>query len=168
MREITAFGTGAEFTDQAVAAYVAKYTTKSADASGTLDRTLFCRPCQGRGATLRPHGTPLPCWELGKLPEFAHLKLRKWAHMLGFRGHFSTKSRRYSTTLGALRDARRAWRTEQARTHAGLPESDSTTTLVVGHWDYLGSGYSPGAALLAADVWHRKELERQFAAEGGC
>lgn len=42
--------------------------------------------------------------------------------MLGFRGHFSTKSRSYSTTLGALRDARRAWRTEQARAHAGLPE----------------------------------------------
>ena len=196
MREIAAFGTDAELTDQAVAAYVAKYATKSADASGTLDRALFCRPCQGRGATLLPHGTPLPCtacdgtgqarplprlavarhvrqmirtcWELGRLPEFAHLKLWKWAHMLGFRGHFSTKSRSYSTTLGALRDARRAWRTEQARAHAGLPELDPTTTLVVGHWDYLGSGYSPGAALLAAAVWHRRELERQFTAEGGC
>jgi hypothetical protein len=33
------------------------------------------------------------CWALGSLPEFAHLKLWKWAHMLGFRGHFSTKSR---------------------------------------------------------------------------
>ncbi|MFJ4964325.1 replication initiator [Streptomyces sp. NPDC088729] len=194
VREIVAFGTEAELTDQAVASYVAKYATKSADASGTLDHALFCRPCQGRGATLLPHGTPLPCaacdgtgqarplprlavarhvrqmirtcWELGRLPEFADLKLWKWAHMLGFRGHFSTKSRSSSTTLGALRDARRAWRTEQA--HAGLPESDSTTTLVVSHWDYLGSGYSPGAALLAADVWHRRELERQFAAEGGC
>ncbi|GAA2948077.1 MULTISPECIES: zinc finger-like domain-containing protein [Streptomyces] len=196
VREIASFGTDAELTDQAVAAYVAKYATKSADASGTLDHTLLCRPCQGRGATLLPHGTPLPCtacdgtgqtrpltrlpvarhvrqmirtcWELGKLPEFAHLRLRKWAHMLGFRGHFSTKSRSYSTTLGALRDARRTWRTEQARTHAGLTEPDPTTTLVVGRWDYLGSGYSPGAALLAAHVWHRKELERQFTAEGGC
>lgn len=37
------------------------------------------------------------CWELGRLPEFADLKLWKWAHMLGFRGHFSTKSRSYST-----------------------------------------------------------------------
>ncbi|NEB08221.1 replication initiator protein [Streptomyces coelicoflavus] len=107
------------------------------------------------------------CWELGRLPEFADLRLWKWAHMLGFRGHFSTKSRSYSTTLGTLRDARRAWRTEQTRAHAGLPEPDPTTTLVVSHWDYLGSGYSPGANLLAADVWHRKELERQFAAEGG-
>ncbi|MEW2070786.1 replication initiator [Streptomyces sp. NPDC007346] len=196
VREIAAFGTDAELTDQAVAAYVAKYATKSADASGTLDHALFCRPCQGRGATLLPHGTPLPCtacdgtgqarpllrlavarhvrqmirtcWDLGRLPEFTGLKLWKWAHMLGFRGHFSTKSRRYSTTLGALRDARRTWRTEQARAHASLPESDTTTTLVVGHWDYLGTGYSPGAALLAAGVWHRRELERQFAAEEGC
>ncbi len=196
MREIAAFGTDTELTDQAVAAYVAKYATKSADASGTLDRALFCRPCQGRGATLLPHGAALPCtacggtgqarllprlavarhvrqmirtcWELGRLPEFAELKLWKWAHMLGFRGHFSTKSRSYSTTLGALRDARRVWRTGQARTHSGLPELDPTTTLVVGHWAYQGSGYSPGAALLAAHVWHRRELDRQFAAEGGC
>ncbi|MEU1401917.1 replication initiator [Streptomyces sp. NPDC005728] len=195
VREIAAFGTDTELTDQAVAAYVAKYATKSADASGTLDRSLYCRPCQGRGATLLPHGTSLPCtacdgtgqarplprlavarhvrqmirtcWELGRLPEFADLKLWKWAHMLGFRGHFSTKSRHYSVTLGALRDARRTWRTEQARAHAGLPEPDPTTTLVVGHWDYLGSGYSPGATLLAAAVWHRKEQERQFTAEGG-
>lgn len=193
--EITAFGTGTDFTDQAVAAYVAKYATKSADASGTLDRSLYCRPCQGRGATLLPHGAPLPCtacggtgqarplsrlavarhvrqmirtcWELGRLPEFAELKLWKWAHMLGFRGHFSTKSRSYSVTLGALRDARRTWRTEQAPAHAGLPEPDPTTTLVLGHWDYLGAGYSPGAALLAASVWHRRELERRFTAEGG-
>ncbi|MCZ4119247.1 hypothetical protein O3X23_07620 [Streptomyces sp. H39-S7] len=178
-----------------MAAYVAKYATKSADASGTLDRALYCRPGQGRGATLLPHGTRLralpakapdrpghcprlavarhvrqmirTCWELGKLPEFSDLELWKWAHMPGFRGHFSTKSRRYSVTLGALRDARRAWRTEQARTHAGLPERDADTTLVVGHWDYLGSGYSPGASLLAAHVWHRRARERQFAAEGG-
>ncbi|WP_370738241.1 replication initiator [Streptomyces sp. AVP053U2] len=196
VREIAAFGADAEFTDQAVAACAAQYATKSADVSGTLGRALFCRPCQGRGATVLPHGTPLPCtacdstgqarplsrlavarhvrrmirtcWELGKLPEFAHLKLRKWAHMLGFRGHFSTKSRSHSTTLGALRAARRAWRTEQARVHSGLPESDPTTTLVVGRWDYLGSGYSPGVTLLAAHVRHRKQLERQFAAEGGC
>ena len=30
--------------------------------------------------------------------------------MLGFRGHFLTKSRRYSTTFGAIRDERRTWR----------------------------------------------------------
>ncbi|MCX4757002.1 replication initiator [Kitasatospora purpeofusca] len=195
VREIAAFGTDAELTDHAVAAYVAKYATKSADSSGALDRALFCRPCQGRGMTLTGHGTPLQCtacggtgqarplprlaverhvrqmirtcWELGKRPEFADLKLWKWAHMLGFRGHFSTKSRCYSVTLGQLRDDRRAWRAEQARAHAGLPDLDPNTTLVIGHWTYHGSGYNPGAQLLAAAVWHRRELERQFTAEGG-
>ncbi|MEU8932891.1 replication initiator [Streptomyces sp. NPDC048409] len=107
------------------------------------------------------------CWELGKRPDFEALKLWKWAHPLGFRGHFSTKSRCYSVTLGQLRDDRRAWRTEQARTLAGLPDLDPTTTLVIGHWTYHGSGHSPGAELLAAAVWHRRELERQFTSEGG-
>jgi hypothetical protein len=37
---------------------------------------------------------------LGARPSLASLRLGKWAHMLGFGGHFSTKSRRYSTTLG--------------------------------------------------------------------
>ncbi|WLQ44684.1 hypothetical protein P8A22_35160 [Streptomyces laculatispora] len=115
---------GTQLDVREIAAYVAKYATKSADASGTLDHSLSCRPCQGRGATLLPHGTPLPCTA--------------------------------------------CYGTGQARTHAGLPEHDPETTLVVGHWDYLGSGHSPGAALLAAGVWHRKELERQFAAEEGC
>ena len=34
------------------------------------------------------------------------LRLRRWAHQLGFRGHCFTKSRRYSTTFTALRQAR--------------------------------------------------------------
>ncbi|MGC0385599.1 hypothetical protein RKD33_005816 [Streptomyces sp. SAI-129] len=46
VREIAASGTDAEISDQAVAAYVAKYATKSADASGALDRALFCRPAR--------------------------------------------------------------------------------------------------------------------------
>jgi hypothetical protein len=34
--------------------------------------------------------------------------------MLGYRGHFTTKSRRYSTTMRALRAARRDWQRRQA------------------------------------------------------
>ncbi|MDJ0342512.1 replication initiator [Streptomyces sp. PH10-H1] len=195
VREIAGFGTDAELTDHAVAAYVAKYATKSADASGTLDRSLFCGPCNGRGMALSAQtGVPVECracsgtgqsrplhrlavqrhvrqmirtcWDLGQLPEFADLKLWKWAHMLGFRGHFSTKSRRYSVTLGALRDARRTWRTEQARARADLPNLDPTTTLVVSHWAYHGSGYSPGEEFLAATVRHKRELARQAKHEG--
>ncbi len=94
---------------------------------------------------------------LGHLPELAHLKLWKWAHMLGFRGHFSTKSRAYSTTLGALRDVRRTWRlaqAEAARARAGIPATDETTLVTAASWTYLSSGYRPGEELLAAQVRH--------------
>src|SRR5262249_23624903 len=36
--------------------------------------------------------------------------LRRWAHMLGFGGHFLTKSRRYSIAFRILREARTAFR----------------------------------------------------------
>ncbi|MFD9416010.1 replication initiator [Streptomyces goshikiensis] len=104
---------------------------------------------------------------LGARRDLKHLRLRACADVLGLRSRFSTKTR-YSVTLGALRAARRAWRTEQASAQASLPEPDPTTTLVIGHWAYRGSGYSPSAGLLAAAVWHRSELERQFVAEEGC
>ena len=78
--------------------------------------------------------------------------LGKWVHMLGFRGHFSTKSRRYSITLGALRRARARWQAlaaESRRTGEPidladlearlLADDDEETTLVVGHWVYVGT-----------------------------
>jgi hypothetical protein len=37
-----------------------------------------------------------PAWNLGAQPEL--VKLRHWAHTLGFGGHWLTKSRRYSVT----------------------------------------------------------------------
>jgi len=50
--------------------------------------------------------------------------LLRWVHMLGFRGHFTTKSRRFSVTLGSLRQARRdyrAARTDQHQPASGEP-----------------------------------------------
>ncbi|MEU2206953.1 replication initiator [Streptomyces hygroscopicus] len=190
IRKIAALGDG-ELTDQKVAAYVAKYATKSAEDSGTVDRSLRCAHCAGRGYQRGPDGFRDLCdqcdgtgqsepiadlrvhshvrqmirtaWDLGHLPEFAELKLWKWAHMLGFRGHFSSKSRRYSTTLGALRDVRRTWRTEQARAADDRTGLDEETTLVVSHWQYLASGYSPGEELLAAQVRHNLTQARDEA-----
>ncbi|MGW0485507.1 replication initiator [Nonomuraea sp. NPDC003214] len=43
------------------------------------------------------------CLELGKEPDLADLRLADWVHMRGFRGHFSTRSRNYSTALGDIR-----------------------------------------------------------------
>jgi hypothetical protein len=69
--------------------------------------------------------------------------------MLGFRGHFSTKSRRYSTTLGALRTARAEWRRAQA---TAATETEPDTTYVLAHWAFAGTGLSSAEAWLAASL----------------
>ncbi len=43
--------------------------------------------------------------------------LRRWAHLLGFGGHFLTKARRYSTTFAALRAARANYRRDELHEH---------------------------------------------------
>ena len=89
-------------------------------------------------------------WTLGARKSLEHLRLRAWAHMLGFRGHFSTKSRRYSTTLSALRDARAEWR--RAQTAANTPDTGPETTYVLTHWAFAGTGLSDAEAWLAASI----------------
>ncbi|GAB3010015.1 plasmid replication initiator protein [Streptomyces pseudoechinosporeus] len=150
VRPIAAFGAGEQLTSAAVAGYVAKYATKGAESAGAVDgrihqaRELVMLPV--RAHVLRMIGT---CWWLGGLPPFEPLGLRRWAHMLGYGGHFSTKSRRYSTTLTALREARAEHRAEEQRKALGLADR---STVTVGQWRYAGRGYSPEAALLAASV----------------
>ncbi len=108
----------------AVAAYLAKYATKATEMAGHLSTRL--RPDTVRSYTdLATHtGRQIDaCWRLGQKPaglrrgsEWAASwgRLWRWAHMLGFAGHFSTRSRRYSTTLTALRQARRDWQLQNA------------------------------------------------------
>jgi hypothetical protein len=91
--------------------------------------------------------------------------------MLGFGGHFSTKSRRYSTTLGALRRARVAYAIRRRRGHtvpldAWAPAEDDPAVIVVASWAYLGSGYqTTGEAWLAASAAARAREERRIAKE---
>ncbi len=89
IRRITMNG---DLTEQAVAGYIAKYATKAAECVGTLDRRI--NPLDNLEAfNLRDHARRLiaTCMRLGALPELADLRLAHWAHMLGFRGHFSTQ-----------------------------------------------------------------------------
>ena len=141
IRPVTARG---DVTDTKVAGYVAKYATKAAECTGTLDRRIT--PAD-RLADLpvRDHARRhiSACLRLGKLPQLKDLRLAAWAHMLGFRGHFSTKSRGYSITLGSLRADRAAYQREYA-TAAGLqPDLDPGITLVVTDWHYAGRGDPP-------------------------
>jgi hypothetical protein len=149
-RPITAAG---ELTDTRVAAYVAKYATKAAECTGTLDRRITATDRLAE-LPVSEHARRLigACLRLGKLPGLEGLRLIAWAHMLGFRGHFSTKSRHYSTTFGALRAERAQHQRDHAPTGSLWPEPDDDTTLVLAHWRFAGQAHPPPMTPLSGDV----------------
>jgi hypothetical protein len=133
-----------------VAAYVAKYSCKASHEQITSrdtnpdrwhERGVPEQLVQMAAATLR----------LTKRPGLRDLG--RWVHMLGFRGHFVTKSRGYSTTLGELRAARAAYRARQDQPPDNAEINDDDSTVVLSVWQYIGSGYlNSGDVLLAAGV----------------
>src|SRR5215467_3972175 len=99
-----------QITDVAVAAYLAKYATKSTEPVGVppgritaKDASIYADPGTYEGRLIAA------CLRLGGHSHEDFRALRRWAHMFGYRGHFATKSRRYSTTMRVLRAARRDW-----------------------------------------------------------
>jgi hypothetical protein len=139
------------------AGYIAKYATKSTEAVGGLLYGLEDGDIDH--LKVRPHVRRyVECaWKLGGHADLEHLRLRRWAHQLGFRGHSFTKSRRYSTTFTALRQARH----EHQLNRAGEQTADR-----IGHWHYIGSGYrKPGDAWLAESGRKRAAESRRVARE---
>ncbi|WP_405678876.1 replication initiation protein [Streptomyces sp. NBC_01511] len=159
---------GQELTEEAVAAYVAKYATKAAETTGTVDRRIGELSELDKLTQLPMHARKLieACYRLDEV--YPERKLWQWAHMLGFRGHFSTKSRRYSTTLGALRQVRADYRARQERQTRGLPDPDDApegSMLVLAHWTYAGHGHTPGESWLAANIHRDIRTNRETANE---
>ncbi|MGW4499482.1 replication initiator [Micromonospora sp. NPDC004336] len=215
LRPISTTGEG-EVTDGLVAGYLAKYATKSTEATGHTSTRLtadtigdYADPDGDHTARLidacwrigRPTGTPTPlldrprdprprpgfvdpweCPDCGTHTRYAacptcvadrqaaldteptkprstnpYARLRRWAHMLGFGGHFLTKGRRYSVTFRLLRDSRVSFRRHEDQDHAhptagGQPvdHHDDDTTLIVGTLTFAGVGWhTTGDALLA-------------------
>ncbi|MGW5080098.1 replication initiator [Micromonospora echinospora] len=156
---------GDELTDGKVAAYLAKYATKATEATGHSLTRLTPATIDDYADPEGDHVARLidACWHLGRPTQTSgtggaaaagdrqggldaqsnvYGGLRRWAHMLGFGGHFLTKARRYSVTFGQLRDSRATYR----RTEDDGP----TERITVGTLTYIGSGWlSDGDALLA-------------------
>jgi Replication initiator protein, pSAM2 len=91
--------------------------------------------------------------------------------MLGFRGHWSTKSRRYSTTFTVLRRARVAFaKRRRAKDEVpldawGRPEDDDQV-VIVASWIYVASGYATeGERWLALSAAARAREQRRIARE---
>jgi hypothetical protein len=163
-----------ELSAEQVAGYIAKYATKATESFGAgLDRRLTADDDLDHLDKLPAHVAELvrAAWELGGRPELEGLRLRKWAHMLGFGGHWSTKSRRYSTTFTVLRRARAAF-ARRRRACDGVPldawgrPEDDQAVIVVASWSYVGSGYqTTGEAWLAASAAARAREARRIAKE---
>jgi len=160
-------------TPEQVAGYLAKYATKSAEDTGVTDN-LHHRRIRASAYSLTDRAQAP-----GTDAEGPYELLGKWVPMLGFRGHFASKSRRYSLTLGALRRARRRAQAlitscraecrplDLASLEADLlADEDEETTLVVGHWHYVGCGWaSEGERVLAIAAAARAREYAQWRAE---
>jgi hypothetical protein len=143
--------TSGALTRTAVANYIAKYATKTADAPGLPAYRLRSR-LELDSLHCPPHHRRLieTAWALG---------YQQWAHCLGYGGHFLTKSRRFSVTFGQLRTARTEHRRAQRHPDGQLDPwgriVDETTVLLLGDWHYAGSGYQASdahaLALMSAD-----------------
>jgi hypothetical protein len=153
-RPIRHHTTGQALTVRVVANYIAKYATKTLTAPGLPDHRLqHAEDIEHLTCSRHYRQMIATAWRLGR-PSACGEQLRKWAHMLGFGGHFLTKSRRYSITFGQLRAARREHRRGQhqpdgERDPWGRP-LDDTVVLILKTWQCTGFGYStPAEADLA-------------------
>lgn len=144
-----------------VAAYVAKYATKSSDEAGALDRPIVSEEDLAE-RDLSPHLRRMvaTAWRLSGDPAFAVFNLRRHAHTLGYGGHFLTKSRRYSTTFAALRGARADW--QAARRHIDPLFSDRSE--LEAHWRAVGFGWANRGETWFAGYQHRNRTEERRAA----
>ncbi len=151
-----------EVTPEKVAGYIAKYATKAAEDFGLGDRLHRPSDLDVRPVAVSAHVRRM----VDTVAELATVepRLGRWLHVLGFPGHFATKSRAFSTTLGAIRAERRAYRLGQHDGTADEGDAVQETTLIVGSWQFAGMGYcTPGDAALAASAAARAREHAELA-----
>ena len=93
-----------------VAGYLAKYVTKSLADFGISVRRITTAAIGELDVS--DHVRAILS-TIAQLAETGATGIGKWLHTLGYRGHITTKSRRYSTTMGALRTRRARWKSNQ-------------------------------------------------------
>ncbi len=152
---VTALTSGSRLGKQRdqVASYLAKYVTKSVTDLGLDARRLSEEGIDQIDVT--DHVRRI----LRTIVSFAHedgyQEMALWLHTLGFRGHVTSKSRQFSTTMKALRDRRAAWRREQA---AWGSEGAAVQPLM---WEFDRSGYDNlGDRLLVISASTRAREQR--------
>ncbi|WP_329054972.1 replication initiation protein [Amycolatopsis sp. NBC_01488] len=146
-----------------LAAYIAKYATKGTGKSEAADRPIRSQlDIDHLKVTTHHRRIIQTAWDLGDLQAYEDLKLRRWAHMLAFRGHFLTKSLAYSTTFKAIRGDRQAFRLAETLERLGLDDR-ADSIAVVNDWCFDGAGYRDDAEReLAAGIAERIRDDRKL------
>jgi hypothetical protein len=165
-------------TGLAVAGYLAKYATKGTEVTGHASARLTRDTLQLHASATGTHAERLidACWYVGHANgrmcgKADYQSLRRWAHMLGFGGHFLTKARRYSVTFAALRQARIDYRRHQETgpefaSFECQDQIDTETTIVLTSLSYAGNGWRTfGDALLANTAADQARKRREVARE---
>jgi len=135
---------------------------------------------EGASSTLLPHWEALPSHisklaataeQMGNREEFRSLRLGDRARNVGFGGHWSTKSRAYSTTFNALRLTRRRFmRCRNGKAAVPLDAwgrlEDDERVQTRAHWNYAGAGFrNHGEFVLAVTAAARAREKRALARE---
>ena len=101
---------------RSVAAYLAKYVTKSVAEFGVGIRRMS--PLAVAELDVTAHVRAILTTITDMAAHRSYDGMDRWLHTLGYRGHITTKSRLFSTTMGALRAYRAAWTRQQHAEHA--------------------------------------------------
>lgn len=153
-------------TARRVAAYLAKYVTKSVAEFGLSTRRLSVQAIDR--LEVREHVRAI-LHTIAALAEHAGCAaMIRWLHTLGYRGHITTKTRCYSTTMGALRARREAWRQAMHDNRAAEAGHDTSRTPTPvrdrSGWVFTGSGHTnDGERLLAISAAARARENRDTA-----
>ena len=159
-------GTDGAITDGMVAGYLSKYATKATEATGHSSRRINAETIDVYADPDGSHTQRLveACWILGGAKDWTGL--RRWAHMLGFGGHFLTKSRYYSVTFRLLRQERVVWRRDLTAGPEQDQPDEQPTVLVVNFLEFVGSGWhTTGDAMLANTAAAKAREQRRTARE---
>lgn len=152
-----------------VARYLAKYVTKSLQDFGINARRLS--PEAIADLDVSEHVRTI-LTTIAALAANGMAGIGRWLHTLGYRGHITTKSRRYSTTMGALRAHRAAWTREQcsnlAVTHDNPMPNVAYADAIGWQFDRAGHCSLGDRSLVVSAALRRIHLRRVGLIESKC
>jgi hypothetical protein len=127
---------------RSVAAYLAKYVTKSVAEFGVGIRRMS--PLAVAELDVSAHVRAILTTITAMAAHRAYDGIERWLHTLGYRGHITTKSRLFSTTMGALRAYRSTWtRQRHANEAASVADAEHrrvTPTIDAIDWEFDRAG----------------------------